>query len=74
MICLRLGTSPLEAITLGVFVPCHRPLIPRRGACYSELRPNQCKVVRTALQTATFYQLACALGTCDPLQSEPIIP
>jgi len=31
-------------------------------------------VVRTALQTATFYQLARALGTRDPLHSEPIIP
>lgn len=72
---LCLGTSPLEVITLGVFVPCRHPLlIPRCGGCHSGLRPNQCKVVRTALQTATFYQLACALGTCDTLQSEPIIP
>ena len=64
--------SPFERITR-----CARDTVilvfPRQGVCYLELRPNQCKVY-TTLRATTCYQLARALGTCDPLHSEPIIP
>ena len=35
---------------------------------------TQCKVVQNTLEATIFYQLLRALGTCDPLHSEPIIP
>jgi hypothetical protein len=69
---LSTGMSPLEdhsgCVPLAVIL-----VFPRQGVCYSQLCTNQCKVY-TTLRATTCYQLVRALGTCDPLHSEPVIP
>lgn len=57
--------SLLEGITLGV------------GIMQSSLRFHYRRLLykmHTTLQATTLYQLARALGTCDPLHLEPIVP
>jgi hypothetical protein len=57
--------SLLEGITLGVGTTVILVFPLYRGLLYK---------VHTTLQAATFYQLARALGTCDPLHLEPVVP
>jgi hypothetical protein len=71
------GTSLLEGITRPscVCAPSRRARVSTMGCLLFRLAPNQCNGRATTLQRATtLYQVPCALGTGDPLYSEPIIP